>query len=797
MTLLKKVRVGAVVYIVAGIVAGVLNLSHVNVVDLRRFIIYLVCANTAALVLRLAPVRNLVPAGLIIMMLGIGDLSLPELLFIAFTVTLIGELREFRGGYQLVPMLYSIASITVGISTAHTVYRMTSLMRFNAVFPAPALASAFVLLFNFGLTTTLLKGYSTPFIGVYRRECRSLLPWFIAAAYLAYLVRCAAVETGYHPALIALPILFALDRGYRAWSVEKAEHRRDLEALHLHTLETLAVAIDTRDHTTQMHLRRVQIYATEVGRELGLNETELQSLNIAALLHDIGKLGIPDYILLKPGPLTVEEREKMKTHPEIGADMLLRMKYPESVREIVGGHHEKWDGTGYPKGLRHEEIPIGARILSAVDCLDALSSERPYRGAMTLEEAMEAVRNEKGKSFDPKIISILEHRYLEMEQLVIRAGRIGEPHQALPEQAPQGDLGKLATKLLAESNAMSGSLLKPILSARQETLMLQALASDLSTTLHTDAVLAAVHRRLGELIGYNTLAVYLPNGDHLELVGVAGESSRLFQKRSFPVGDSLSGWAARSGDPIVNGSPAMECCYAEDVTRWRRLQSALAVPFEGRGHLKGVLTLYHLNQDAFTRDDLRIVQAAAAQVGRAIESALKYQFAEESAVTDHLTGVPNARSLAAHLERELSRAQRDKSTVGVLMCDLDGFKGVNDRFGHLKGNEVLQNVANGLRLACRTSDYLARIGGDEFVIVLPGLTDELCAANIERFRAVATEAGWAVCGEQCLSMSIGVATYPIDGGNPETLFEKADRRMYRAKNASKHPEAVLTPVPSE
>jgi len=215
------------------------------------------------------------------------------------------------------------------------------------------------------------------------------------------------------------------------------------------------------------------------------------------------------------------------------------------------------------------------------------------------------------------------------------------------------------------------------------------------------------------------------------------------------------------------------------------LQSALAVPFEGRGGMTGALTLYHADRNAFSRDDLRVAQAAGPHVGVAVESALRYREAEESAVTDHLTGIPNARSLAIHLERELARASHEKSTIGVLVCDLDGFKQVNDRFGHLKGNEVLQNVANGLRKSCRGSDYLARIGGDEFVLVLPDLKEELSLSYVDRLRGVALEAGWAVCGEECLSMSVGAAIYPMDGCDAEKLFAEADRRMYRVKQEGK------------
>ena len=787
----------ALLYALVGTLAFILNLSQVNAYDLRRFFVYLVCANVAALGLRLTGSLSMVPAGFLIMLLGVGDLSLPELLFIAFTATLLQELREVHGVPRVVPVLYAIASVTIGIAAAQTAYRMTSLIGFSAVFPAPAIASSFVLLFNCGLATTLLKERTAPFIGVYRRECRPLLPWFVAAAYLAYLVRCASLQTGYHSGLIALPILFALDRGYRTWSNAKAAHREELEALHRRTLETLAVAIDTRDNTTQVHLQRVQVYALAVGQELGLSEAELQSLNIAALLHDIGKLGIPDHILLKPGPLTAEEWDKMKTHAMLGAEMLSRMKYPESVLSIVKAHHEKWNGSGYPHSLAGEAIPIGARILSAVDCLDALASDRPYRKALPLDEAMDKIRTENGKSFDPRVVSVLERRHVELDKIARETVRNtvlverGDPAEAARE------LGTLAAKLQAESDASTSSILDPIASARQETNLLQGLAGDLSHATKIEEVLSAVHKCLGQMISYDTLAVYVRRGAKVEPISIIGRNSHLFSMRAFPITGSLSGTVAQNRTPILNGDIRLESCCSSDSPVIYRLQSVLAVPFEGRSGMTGVLTLYHTDRNAFTRDHLRVAQAASLHVGLAIESALRYQEAEESAVTDHLTGIPNARSLAIHLQRELARAGRDKSTIGVLVCDLDGFKQVNDRFGHLKGNEVLQKVANGLREACRGSDYLARMGGDEFVLVLPDLKGELSPAYIDRLRGVALEAGWAVCGEQCLSMSVGAAVYPLDGCDAEQLFAEADRRMYRVKQEGKTVRTLKEAAASE
>ena len=782
----KNVRLWALVYGVIGVLACIVILAQTDVGRPGRFLIYLACANVAAFGLRLTSSQSVLPAGFLFLLLGIGDLSLPELLFIALSITLQREARALRSTQDIRRVLYAIASVTIGLAAAQPTYKTILQLTDNAIFPAPIIASAFVLMINCGLSVMLLTKPKEPILDTYRTECRPLLPWFIATAYFAYLVQCAGIRTGYHPAFIALPLLFTLDRGYRAWTASLAERKEEFAQLHRNTLDTLALAIDARDQTTHMHLRRVQISALAVGRELKLSEPELEALNISAMLHDIGKLGIPDHILLKPGSLTAQEWEKMKTHALIGSDMLERMHFPQLVSEIVKAHHEKWDGSGYPRGLKEMEIPIGARILSAVDCLDALASDRPYRAALPLDEAMDMVRRQSGKSYDPAIIAILEQKYLELDRLA--RGTVGETplhsNTAAPASPVEG-IANLATRLRAESKAKSNSdILEPIVSARQETQLLRAWAADLAQSTHLDEVASVIYKCLGQKINFDTLGLYVRRGEYLEPIFFLGAHLSLFNKKAFPITEGLSGWVAQHVRPVLNGNVSIECCYANDSLVLNNLQAALAVPFEGKGGMAGVMTLYHLDRDAFSQEDLRILESATLQIGPAIEAALRFQDAKESAATDHLTGVPNARALAVHLTQELQRASRDQSRVGVLVCDLDGFKQVNDRFGHLKGNEVLQCVAKGLRETCREYDYVARMGGDEFVIVVPDFPEDY-STQLERLRGAAVKAGEIVSDEPCLSMSVGVAIFPADGRDVEALLAKADKRMYQLKRQSK------------
>ena len=199
--------------------------------------------------------------------------------------------------------------------------------------------------------------------------------------------------------------------------------------LHLATIEALALAIDAKDQTSQLHIRRVQLYAAALARGLGMSENEIQGVKTAALLHDIGKLAVPEHILSKPGPLTPEEFQKIRAHPKVGADIVSSVPFPYPVAPLILSHHERWDGKGYPAGLKGEEIPLGARILSVVDYFDALMAERPYHKAMTSEAAIGLLQQEAGKGLDPQVVEPVQRA---AAQPAGRGGRARSEPRAVP-----------------------------------------------------------------------------------------------------------------------------------------------------------------------------------------------------------------------------------------------------------------------------------------------------------------------------------------------------------------------------
>ncbi len=266
---------------------------------------------------------------------------------------------------------------------------------------------------------------------------------------------------------------------------------------------------------------------------------------------------------------------------------------------------------------------------------------------------------------------------------------------------------------------------------------------------------------------------------------VTGEDYRLFSSLRIPAGQGLSGWVAHNLKPIVNGNPTVESSYLNDPDQVSTLRSAVAVPLEGMNGAVGVLSLYHLDRDAFTKDHLRILLGISCKIGMSIENALLFRQVESSATTDFLTSLPNARSLFLQLDAEISRARRADQPLAVLVADLDGFKQINDRFGHLDGNKVLKAVATGLRAECREYDYVARMGGDEFVVLLPGARPLDAENAAQRFKEVVAQACNNLFAERLLTASIGVAHFPTDGPDAEQLLAEADRRMYKQKHARK------------
>ena len=779
-------------YVILTATLGVIILQHApaairSAADMR-FLCYLVGAViTSRLKVRLPGITGTLSVNFFFIMMGILDLDIRQMLVIACAGTLGQMLWHARERPQPVKLVFNLASVTVASFVSFNAYHWRVLEVFEGSPPVPLIASTvlFFLLNTLAVSGVLALTESNGFWNTWRENFLWTAAQYMALAALAGLVHAVDQRTGWEIALLLLPIIYLVYRSYDLYLGNLADEKRhvaEVADLHLRTIEALAMAIDAKDDNTHDHLRRVKVYATEIGKEMQLSPSDLHALEAAALLHDIGKLAVPEYIISKPGKLTPEEFEKMKIHPVVGAEILERVQFPYPVVPIVRAHHEKWNGAGYPDGLKGEEIPLGARILAAVDCLDALASDRQYRRAFPLHVALEKVMAESGSSFDPRVMEILSRRSAELERMV-KAANFVQPRLSTDARiarggAPGAGFETSGKPALLETRT---DFLSSIAAARQEFHLLADVLNELGNSLSVEETLSLLGARLKHMIPFDTVAIYVRQHDRLKAQFVNGEEYRLFSALEIPVGQGLSGWVAENRRPIINGSPSVEPSYLKDPGKFSRLRSALAVPLEGVSGVAGVLTLYHADADAFTRDHLRILQAISSKAGLAIENAIKYRQVEDSSVTDELTGLPNARSLFIQLDNELARSRRTGAPLVVLVLDLDGFKDVNDRFGHMAGNKVLQMISEGLRNTCREYDCVARMGGDEFVVLVAGATREAIVAKSRQLQQVTREVGLALYHQDILSVSIGEACFPEDGADAEQLLAVADKRMYQAK----------------
>jgi len=772
------------------------------------WVYFLVTILTSGLKVRLPMVFATLSVNFLFILVGLVQFSLPESMVLAVAGTIVQCAWRPRVQPKTIQTAFSACSVGLSAMAAHTLFHGPLGRALGELHPLLLGSAA---LAYFVVNTALVAGVIALTEGrsIYRTWYATyfwVLPYHLAAASVAWLIVVLSKQETWHAALVLFPLVYFVYRSYKMYldRLEKDKlHVEEIAGLHLRTIEALALAIEAKDTTTHDHLQRVRVYATEIGKEIGLGQNELDALQAAALLHDIGKLAVPEHIISKPGRLTPEEFEKMKIHPLVGAEILEEVKFPYPVVPIVRAHHEKWDGSGYPFGLAGEEIPIGARILSTVDCLDALASDRQYRKALPLDQAMDIVIGESGKSFDPLVVDILRRRYVELERLALSAGgdkvklRLSMDVKVERGLAPATGFEESTDMDLAPLSAETAlDPLSSIAAATQEAQMLYELTQDLGNSLSLQEALAFVGVRLKRLIPYETIAIYIRRDEKLTPEYVSGENLRLFTSLEIPVGQGLSGWVAENNKPLLNGNPSVEAGYLNDPTKYSTLRSALAVPLNGVNGPIGVMALYRAERDAFSKENLRILLAISPKVALAIENALTHRLLETSITTDYLTNLPNARSLFLSLDNEVARAQRVGSPLAVVVCDLDGFKQVNDRFGHLVGNKVLRSIAHKLREQCGASDYVARMGGDEFVVLISGAGVDDLEETIDRMRAVAREAGDATPEPSALSMSVGVAVYPQDGSDAEALLAEADRRMYKGKRMRKRERGAGVPEPA-
>jgi diguanylate cyclase (GGDEF)-like protein/putative nucleotidyltransferase with HDIG domain len=691
--------------------------------------------------------------------------------------------------------LFSIASLVLTVKAAGLAYTwlggaatVAGLSPFEVAKPLVGAATTYFVFNTAFIATAIALSTRQRILRVWNENFLWSAPSYFFGAGAAAIAAWVVGRGGYWMALLTAAPVYLIYRTYKVYMgriQDQQRHVRQVSDLHLATIEALALAIDAKDQTAQSHIRRVQAYAAGIARALGMSDNEIQGVKTAALLHDIGKLAVPEHILSKPGPLTQEEFQKIRIHPQVGAEIISGVPFPYPVAPLILSHHERWDGKGYPVGLKGEEIPLGARILSVVDYFDALMSERPYHKAMGLDAALGLLRQESGKALDPRVVQTFIDLY---PRLAAEAEQSAEPARKLTRVPSHAPSAQPAVGLVHESTART-NVFQDIALAHREIYALYEIAQAMGSSLGVSDTMALISSKLSNIVPFSCCALFLYNDESetLRCRFATGVESDAIQQLTIRSGHGLTGWVARNRRPLVNARPSADYEAAGQPSDRTSLHSALVCPLLFNERFIGTISVYHTEPSVYTDDHRRLLDRISEQAAAVIYNSIVFEQTQEDSLTDPLTGLPNTRFMFMHLTRELARADRLKSEVSLLVMDLDNFKEINDTYGHHVGDRALRDVAGVLRTAIRPYDICVRYAGDEFIVVLSGCGgEEAERKRIELQRAVDHLQFEARPGKALpLAISIGAAVFPHDGDSYETLLATADSRMYLDKTRRK------------
>jgi diguanylate cyclase (GGDEF)-like protein/putative nucleotidyltransferase with HDIG domain len=544
---------------------------------------------------------------------------------------------------------------------------------------------------------------------------------------------------------LAILLLFFLLILYR-----ERVNRRNLYRISMSTAMSLVRVLELKDSRSRGHSERVAYYADQLARAMKLPHLQL---SIAALLHDIGKIALPDTILEKPITLTPEEWEIMKKHSELGYFIV---KYIEPLKNLapwVRWHHERWDGSGYPDGLKGEEIPIEAQIISVADFFDSVT-KRPYWGKhLNEEEALLEIEKKRGVFWDPKLVDVA------IKNLHI-----------IPDEIEQ----KVQFEMIDRARRSPYSA--------ERLFVLHQIAEEIKLLGDLDSFLHRILQILRGVVGESYLyTLYLGDeGGNLTVAAALGWKEEMLGK-SIPLDSSLPGWAFIHKESTVSMDTKQDPRYYP--TTDEVILSEISVPLIVGERVIGVLDVASPQRDAFRRSDLDFLEMVSSAISGAIEAARLYRKLQQLAFYDTLTGVHTFHHLADIFNREKEKWLSEGKVVSIVFIDTDGLKGINDQYGHLVGDEILRTFARSLKEGIDENALIGRYGGDEFVILLPKKEREEAEDLVKRIKKEVEAIRIKVDGSELplIRFSYGISEFPKDGLELEPLIKKADERMYRYK----------------
>ncbi len=666
---------------------------------------------------------------------------------------------SFIGGTQLNYMaIFGVAVLSYAgaLVTWFFPWHRLPVERFLVVIVLPGLALlGFMLMSTGGVHSHILPMFMAPAVfmaAAYGFRAGALIALFTAATATVpllvqgwddYYARMVVVLTGatmlsaYIPAQVRSALLREYER-----------RRQQQEESYVATIGALAATLDAKDRYTEAHSRETAELAVNVGKRLGLQGEALRLLEYGALLHDIGKIGIPGYILQKPGPLTDEEFAIMREHPVIGERIVASVPFLASLGPIVRGEHERWNGTGYPDGLKGEEIPIEARIIHACDSFHAMASDRSYRKALPLEEIINEFRKESGQQFDPRVVDVM------LELIEQEPPHISAPAQAAGQPAP--------------AVALSGPR-----SWAQHMQAIEALGQQLARATSTEDICNLIGESVAALVPHDQVRVLLMSEDRsrLEIVYLKGGDLEEYravtaENASVEIGEGIAGWVAESRRGVVLGDTERHPKAAHVPGTQVIDESMLAVPVVFENEVLGVIVALKLGLNQYSLDQLRVLTILANQAAVSMANARLIHRLASAATLDPLTGLMNRGAFEEAINKHLLRAQ---SWGTLLMIDVVNLRETNEAYGHRAGDAVLKKIAKAIRSSVRGDDLASRWIGDNFAVLAPGLDAtqaEVLARRIET----------ALQSDQ-ISIIWGTAEYHGDAQTAQDLVAAAVRAV--------------------
>ncbi len=670
--------------------------------------------------------------------------------------------------------VYRVVFNTASTVCAAFVYSLLyhALIRENSkpwdiIVPAAIMVIAYFFINSFLTSIAIAWSIKESIIKFWSKTCMPLaIDYSISAV-------CATIIVGFYnvnkfvPFAVAplVGVIWGWNKLNQSRVMEAQNHLKEQEQLYLRTVESLALAVDAKDQTTYGHIRRVKVYATGLAKLCGIEDaSELQAIETGALLHDIGKIAIDDYILNKPGRLTEQEFEKIKMHTAAGDEILQQVRFPFPVAKYVRYHHERWDGTGYPDGLKGEEIPLGARILAIADAFDAIRFSRPYKLSLAKDETIEIMRSQAGTVYDPDLVILFLEHVDELEQAALTAS----------ENVPQLSFRKhfKAIDRSSSKHPYNPTIHKDIAA---ELVQVSEFCNAVCGHLDLKEILQIFAHRIERIVSYSTCAFFLDNGDdRLSAAYVSGVHSELLQGSYLEMGKGISGWVAAYKRPMVNTGPALE--FTDIQGDFSSYTDALVVPLVYEEKCLGTISLYTQKPIPYSHYELNILQTLAGFLAPLISESKKYGVVDPD-VIDPTTQIHRIPYLSAIGPQLISYAGKNRAPVSLIYLEVKNLGQITRIFGEILANSILRKIAECIKPELRETDILVRYGQQGFVAFLPGVRDQQALRCVQRLKQqIRAEVPVAALGFS-IDCRAGISSYPKNGSTVFALLQSAQENM--------------------